>query len=125
MQSKSIRFDVHIGRAIIGIPRVVECAQLGLVRGRRCEQVRLERLLGQPPDAVQAPHIVVLVIQIAIPALARQRTVAQVAQLQIREDHLEHVVRQVADDAGRRLAAHGPRVASHLPNAARARLLAD
>lgn len=118
VQSESVWLNVDVRRAVVRIPGMVERPQLGLVGWNGGEHIGLERLLGQPPDAVQAPHIVVLVVQIAIPALADQRTVAQVPQLQIREDHFQHVVRQVADgDAGRRLAMRVSRVAPHLPDA--------
>lgn len=115
MQSKSVRFDINIRGTIVRIPGMVERTQFGLVGGNGREQIRFKCLLGQPPDAVHSPDIVVLVIQEAIPALADQRTITQIPELQIRKDHFEHVVRQVADDAAGRLTSCVSRVAPHLP----------
>lgn len=93
VQRESVRFDVDVARTVVRVPGVIEGSQLRLVRGHGREYVQFERLLGQLADAVHAPHVVVLVVQEAVPALADQRAVAEVVQREVREYRLQDVVR--------------------------------
>lgn len=88
VQGESVGLYVNVPRAIVRIPRVVERAQLRLVRGHGGQQVGAEGLLGQLSYAVHPPHVVVLVIQESVPPLADQRAISQRVQVQIREYHL-------------------------------------
>lgn len=88
VQGESVGLYVNVPRAVVWIPRVIEGAQLRLVRGHRRQQVGAEGLLGQLSYAVHPPHVVVLVVEEAVPPLAHQWTVPQCVQVQIREYHL-------------------------------------
>ena len=83
VKREPILFDVHVVARVPRVPRVIERAQLGFVRGNRAEEAGLERLLRQLPDAMHPPHVVVLVIKKSVPILAHQRTVAQVGELEV------------------------------------------
>lgn len=87
VQGESVGFYVNVPRAVVRIPRVIEGAQLRLVRRHRGQQVRAEGLLGQLSYAVHPPHVVVLVVEEPVPPLAHQRAVPQRVQVQIREYH--------------------------------------
>ena len=83
MQREPVLLDVHVVARVPRVPRVIERAQLGFVRGNRAEEAGLERLLRQLPDAVHPPHVVVLIIEKSVPILAHKRTVAQVRELEV------------------------------------------
>lgn len=118
VQRESVGLDVNVWRTIVRVPRMMEGAQLALVRRHRRQQLGLERLVGEPADALHAPHLVVLVAQIAIPVGAHLRTAAQLVQVQIREDQLQHVVGQVAG-TGRGHCVDAARIAADTPHGAR------
>lgn len=89
VQRESVALDVDVARTVVWIPGVIEGAQLRLIGGHGAEQVRLEGLVGQSADAVQAPHVVVLVVQEAIPAGTDEGTAPQVLDRQIGEEDFE------------------------------------
>ena len=82
--------------------------------GHRAKKPGLESLLGQLPDAVHPPHIVVLVIEKSVPILTHERTVAQIWQLKIgkhglkRVDMITYVVVVLLDMQGGLPLTHGP-----------------
>ena len=114
VQGKAVLLDVDIVARVAGIPGVIEGSQLGLVSGDRAEKAGLESLLGQLPDAVHPPHIVVLVIEKSVPILTHERTVAQIWQLKIgkhglkRVDMITYVVVVLLDMQGGLPLTHGP-----------------
>ena len=91
VQGEAVLLDVDIVARVAGIPGVIEGSQLGLVSGDRAKKAGLESLLGQFPDAVHPPHIVVLVIEKSVPILTHERTVAQIWQLKIGKHGLKRV----------------------------------
>lgn len=52
VQREPVGLNVYIPGAVIGVPGVVEGAQLRLVRGHRGQEVRLEGLFCELPDTM-------------------------------------------------------------------------
>ena len=60
---ESVALHVDVPRTVVNVPRVIESTQFRFVRGNAAENVRTQRLLGKPFNAVQSPDVIVLVVQ--------------------------------------------------------------